>query len=375
MALPQPVILQHPARDWTNRDGQPILAIVIHATAGTNSLSWLSGNDRRTSIHVLIEKDGTCYQMVSDERGANHVGYSQMTLNGMTYGRGHAHNCNQVTLGIELENLNNGKDPYPMKQLQVAAWWIQYWQDKFGGQLRLFMHRDIDTQSKSDAKGLQMSDITSLLDTPAPPPVSPPGQVVSMLAVNAPLLAAPRTTVDRAVRYITKRGTHTSYTPNDVQTICAAYWNVGRATGIDPLIAVAQMILETDNLKSWWSLRPRRNPAGLGVTGESGSFTAKPGVDWAYQIDKKLWRRGASFASWDISVRAHIGHLLVYAVAPTLYTQQQKQAILFDPRATAVPQAKRGSVPLLSGLAGTWAVPGTGYAESIADIATRIMGT
>ena len=40
---------------------------------------------------------------------------------------------------------------------------------------------------------------------------------------------------------------------------------------LDPLVAVAQMVLETGNLTSFWSQTPRRNPAGIGVTGEPGA--------------------------------------------------------------------------------------------------------
>ena len=50
MALLQPPIkFDHKARDWTDRQGLPIKKIVIHATAGTDSLSWLKGNPNGTS--------------------------------------------------------------------------------------------------------------------------------------------------------------------------------------------------------------------------------------------------------------------------------------------------------------------------------------
>ena len=138
------------ARDHVSRQGQNIQLIVLHATAGTNSLKWLLGNVRGTSIHILIDKKGNTKRLVRDDRGANHAGYSEVTLNGKHFGRARGvFNVNVVSLGIELENENNGKDPYPDAQLEMAARWIVYWRSLYGN-IPVLMHREIDTQGKTD---------------------------------------------------------------------------------------------------------------------------------------------------------------------------------------------------------------------------------
>jgi hypothetical protein len=91
------------------------------------------------------------------------------------------------------------------------------------------------------------------------------------------------------------------YDAPDRERIAWLYWDTCTVVGVDPLIAVAQMVHETVNLTSWWSQRPRRNPAGIGVTGQvkPGHMTGVP--------------EGVSFPGWSWAVRAHVGRLLMYA--------------------------------------------------------------
>src|SRR5689334_17818266 len=102
MPLLKPTIVEVAARDSCDREHLPVRKIVLHATVqkdpaigGPGSLNWLKGNPEGTSIHVLIQKNGLCYHMVPDERGANHVGFSRMVVNGVTYAKGQRYNCNQ----------------------------------------------------------------------------------------------------------------------------------------------------------------------------------------------------------------------------------------------------------------------------------------
>lgn len=366
MVLSTPHTTQARARDFSSRQGQPIVAIIIHATAGSDSLNWLKGNVNGTSIHVLIRKDGTCFQMVPDDSAAHHVGFSKMVHNGVTYSEKGKLSCNHITLGIELENLNNGKDPYPEVQLRAAAWWVAHWRSVHGS-LQVLMHRDIDQHGKSDAAGLQISDIMRFIDESPTPVGTPP----SGLTADVQLLARPRATVEQALAFLRRRKVHPTYTVGDQALITNFYWLSAQMVGLDPLLAFSQMVHETGALGSWWSLRPRRNPAGIGVTGETSRAKKQPGIDWAFDGSSKLWKRGYSFASWDLSVKAHLGHLLVYALHDAQLTPAQRQMIVFDPRAAAVPEGNRGCVTL-KGLNGKWAVPGTTYAERIISIANEI---
>lgn len=122
----------------------PWKLIVIHATAGTNSRNWLSVNPAsNVSIHTLISKSGQNTRIVPDDEIANHVGYSRM---------GNTISLNGQALGIELENLNTGKDPYPQAQIdacaaQIVSWWSQF------GYLPYVSHASVDTAGKTDPAG------------------------------------------------------------------------------------------------------------------------------------------------------------------------------------------------------------------------------
>ncbi len=63
---------------------------------------------------------------------------------------------------------------------------------------------------------------------------------------------------------------HDNYTDYDIQAVIVpTYFELSLRAGIDPVLAIAQMVHETGNLTSFWSARPQRNPAGLGVNGRS----------------------------------------------------------------------------------------------------------
>lgn len=374
MPVPQPPIkYDYKARDTTDRDGEIIRKIVIHATAGTDSRKWLSGNENGTSIHVLIMKDGTSYKMCHESIGTNHVGYSKMVIGGVVYSRFNNKNCNQITLGIELENLNNGRDPYPEAQLRACAWWIQEWL-KEQPQLThsdVIMHRHIDTQGKTDARNLEVTDILRFLDEAAT------SDTIKLSLADSLIVAPAMGTPELAAKYLTLRKTDPSYSAADHKIIATYYYNYGEAVGINPLMAFAQMIHETGGLTSWWSLRPRRNPAGIGVTGETSRSRIRPpsgpGLDWQADDISKLWKKGFAFTDWQLAVKAHLGHLIVYAVNPGMQSPTQRAMVAFDPRAVVMPLAYKGTSRVWNDLEGKWAVPGNNYSNAIANIASGIL--
>jgi len=113
--------------------------------------------------------------------------------------------------------------------------------------------------------------------------------------------------------------------------------------GINHDIAFVQMCLETGFLRFGGLVSPEMNNfCGLGSIG--------PGVP------------GASFPTAQLGIRAHIQHLQAYA------TDSPLQGELIDPRYHFV---RRGSVPEVQGLAGTWAAD-KHYAEKIETILGRL---
>ena len=106
----------HPSPNHGPRVGADISMIVLHATVGSyaSALSWLTNPASKASTHYLIRKDGYIAQLVMDDRAAWHAGASEwFDLD--------SSDIQRQSLGVELENKNNGVDPYPPAQLASAT--------------------------------------------------------------------------------------------------------------------------------------------------------------------------------------------------------------------------------------------------------------
>ncbi|RYG33492.1 1,6-anhydro-N-acetylmuramyl-L-alanine amidase AmpD [bacterium] len=90
--------------------------IVVYSTV-IPTLEATTGAFQRTasqvSAHFTIGKDGSIIQNLSTFDRAWHAGVSED-------GEGHK-GVNDYSIGIELVNLNDGKDPYPEAQLQALC--------------------------------------------------------------------------------------------------------------------------------------------------------------------------------------------------------------------------------------------------------------
>jgi peptidoglycan hydrolase-like protein with peptidoglycan-binding domain len=164
------------------------------------------------------------------------------------------------------------------------------------------------------------------------------------------LLGAPRVTRGQVEEYLLSRP-HGSYDERQVRTIARLYDETSQSVGLDPLLVVAQMVLETGNLSSFWSQPPRRNPAGIGVTGAPGD--------------------GVSFPNWKAATTAHVGRLLAYTLAKGDGNTAQRLLIKKALAVRELPDNRFGVAPTLSGLAGTWAVDPK-YATKLAGVAKEI---
>jgi N-acetylmuramoyl-L-alanine amidase len=173
---------------------------------------------------------------------------------------------------------------------------------------------------------------------------------VRKVSPRARLLAHPRVSLARARRFCLARP-HEKYSEEDVARILRLYFETARPVGLDPLLVISQMVLETANLTSFWSQRPRRNPAGIGVTGEPGE--------------------GVSFASWPKAVRAHTGRLLAYVLPKGRENSVQRALVEEALTVRPLPPDLRGVAPTLQGLTGTWATDPE-YADKISNIANEI---
>ena len=166
----------------------------------------------------------------------------------------------------------------------------------------------------------------------------------------SPLLGRASAPSTRAQQYLLARP-HGGYSDGDVTRIVGLYYMTAIAVGLDPLLAVAQMTEETAHLTSFWSQRPRRNFAGIGVTGQPGA--------------------GLSFPDLKTAVHAHTGRLLAYALPSGTGSPAQSQLIDEALAARPLPPHLRGSATTLGGLAGTWAQDPQ-YAVKLAAVANAI---
>ena len=181
--------------------------------------------------------------------------------------------------------------------------------------------------------------------------LTPTSKAAVAVSTGSSLLAAPRVTRARAERFLIARP-NGAYTDADVRAIAGYYFTTGPQVGLDPLLAVAQLALETAYLSSYWAARPRRNPAGIGVTGQPGA--------------------GISFRSWRVSSRAHLGRLLAYALPAGTGTTAQRKLIAEALSWRVLPAAMRGRARSVGGLSGTWAAD-RAYAGKVVRIANAML--
>ena len=220
----------------------------------------------------------------------------------------------------------------------------------------------------------------------ADPPTSQPAQASAPAPIylpllrrdppadDLPLLGAPSGAASQPISWLAARAAH-PYTVYDIAAIVAAYQQLGEPAGLDWFLALAQLAHETGHLTSWWSQPPRRNPAGIGVTGRTqpGTPDAPPGWGWTW--DGLQWREGLSFPSWDTSAApAHLGRLLAYALRDEDASSDQRALIDYALLCRPLPDSYRGVAPTICGLNGRWAVPGTTYGQTIVALARQMRG-
>ena len=188
--------------------------------------------------------------------------------------------------------------------------------------------------------------------TPAEGVGTPSGET---LTPNSTILAAPRADTAQLRRHLIARhhaqNSQSRYKDSTLADIISLYVKTCKSVGIDPLVAVSQMELETGHLTSKASQPPQRNPAGIGITGAPGE--------------------GVSFPSWNKAVRAHVGRLAAFALPKGEGTPAQKALIAVALAVRPLPDSKRGSAVRIKGLSHNWATDPK-YANKIAKIGKEI---
>jgi N-acetylmuramoyl-L-alanine amidase len=96
-------------------DDVVIDTIVLHHTAGptlAGTVKWFTMPESKVSAHFTVGKDGSIVQMVSCLNRGWHAGVST-DYKGRT-------NVNDFSIGIEIVNVGDGKDPYPEAQIKAV---------------------------------------------------------------------------------------------------------------------------------------------------------------------------------------------------------------------------------------------------------------
>jgi N-acetylmuramoyl-L-alanine amidase len=105
-----------PSPNYNDRpDGTVVSCIVVHSTAQHSlegTIKVFQDPLSKVSAHFVVGKDGTVVQMVPLTQRAWHAGVSE--FDGVP-------GVNDYSIGIEISNLNNGKDPYTEAQYRAIA--------------------------------------------------------------------------------------------------------------------------------------------------------------------------------------------------------------------------------------------------------------
>ena len=364
-----------PPYKYNERTGH-IRYIVIHTTGGIDSKSWLSkwnktntvSAQNNVSIHYLAQRDGNVYQIIDDVKRAWHVGISHMS-DGETDG-------NSVTIGIEIEHLN--EPDFTDIQLNNVAELVHDLMNTHGiDGKHVVSHASIARPAgrKVDPVNFDWEDFWTRVASFDKKQSTPQEVLVAPVAVlpythRSLTLATPQIDAQKLIEYLVHKHTYVNYTHEDIRLILTYYVTYGKQVGVDYVFAIAQMIHETGWTDSWWAARPRRNPAGIGVTGQT--TTKNPNDDARWAKSGNVWRKGRSFASWDIGVQQHIARLLLYARTDEQMTPEQRTfaAICLDQHRL---EHIRGVANKWVGFNGTWAVPGTTYSQKLATIANSFV--
>jgi N-acetyl-anhydromuramyl-L-alanine amidase AmpD len=105
--------------DSPNQNDRPadtlVDTIVLHHTAGKalqGTVAWFARTEAQASAHYTVGRDGSVIQHVSTFKRAWHAGKSIDR-----YGR---ENVNNFSVGIEIDNVGDGKEPYPQPQVDAV---------------------------------------------------------------------------------------------------------------------------------------------------------------------------------------------------------------------------------------------------------------
>lgn len=139
-AVPTPELIQIPSPNQNERPaGSGVRAIVLHHTATADDArqvaAFFANPKAEVSSHYIVDRSGYIVQPVSDDRRAWHAGKSEFL--------GTA-NVNDFSIGIEICNLGDSKEPYSDVQYDAVIRLVAYLAERYQLPLeRITRHRDV----------------------------------------------------------------------------------------------------------------------------------------------------------------------------------------------------------------------------------------
>jgi N-acetylmuramoyl-L-alanine amidase len=139
MKVPKPAVVDMPSPNRNSRGKATIDTIVIHHTGSRGTAldvaRYFQRRASKVSAHYIVGKAGTIVQSVQEEDRAWHAGKSEFK------GR---KDVNAFSIGIELVNRGDGKDPYTDRQYRALGHLVAYLRDKYRiPKERITGHKDI----------------------------------------------------------------------------------------------------------------------------------------------------------------------------------------------------------------------------------------
>lgn len=356
-----PFALRLPSANYTPGN-QGRRAVVMHVVEGSynSATAWLRNAESRASAHFVIARDGRIAQLVSLNDSA--------WGNGLVWHAGQWHNPrnrpvqptwpdltpdsnpNLYTISIEHEGFSHESwtDAMYDASCRLLQWIAARCGLHYTAGRTLIGHNALDPLDRAACPGPTVDLARLAADANQGSSLAAP---VALVTTDALLLGPESGPQARVISYIQRTLKPGSEYSGDVATIVGYYWSYAPAVGLDPFLAAAQCVFETDSLNSDWAARPRRNPAGLGVHQEGG----------------------LSFDTWEHGVQAHLGQLLALALHDEQTTPAQRLLIAANPRHAHIPTELRGSVRTLADLSDRW-TDDPHYGAHLAARANAILG-
>jgi N-acetyl-anhydromuramyl-L-alanine amidase AmpD len=142
-------IAWHQSPNYTPGRSMAVDTVVLHHTASDNlagTVKWFEMRESRVSAHFTVGKDGSIIQHLSTYDTAWHAGRS-LDFFGRT-------SVNRFSVGIEIVNIGDGVDPYPVEQTLAVEHLISVMIRRFPiKQITSHEHIAVPPGRKPDPKG------------------------------------------------------------------------------------------------------------------------------------------------------------------------------------------------------------------------------